>query len=315
MARVVPNFGNLKSGGVGASGYTPNVETEYGMIGKVAFQLIKEVTAKNPLAVFDFMPVDKGDTIEEAVVKLIESSAYDPTGAGALAPDTSVKMAVRYFNGWQSKKFKTTVSSRDLRKVLTEATGLEDATSKLVGTLSQSDIYDKFLDVKALLDYAKTAGSASDGVNTAFMHNNAWDIAVANNDYSPVIKQIKDFADAFNFVSSSYNRAGILRRNDKSDIRIIMPYKLKNSIDVDTLTGYFNLNKGEIEQMIIPIDTNDGYVYIVDKEAIKVSTRLYEMWDEKNADGAFWNYYLHVERLYAVVELFNAIYFQVTLAE
>ena len=52
----------------GAS-YVPNTYAPYDdMIGKIAFQIIKEVETKNPLAVFDKMPVDNGDTIQQVLV-------------------------------------------------------------------------------------------------------------------------------------------------------------------------------------------------------------------------------------------------------
>ena len=95
--------------GVTASGYTPSVSSEFAMIGKVAYSVIREVVAKNPLGEFLKGNIENGDTIEQAVVKLVESSAYDSTGAGALNRDTTVKMAVRYFKNWTRKKFKTTV--------------------------------------------------------------------------------------------------------------------------------------------------------------------------------------------------------------
>ena len=82
--------------GVEGTAYQPNTYAELGeMIGKIAYQLIRQIETKNPLAVFDKMPVDKGDTIEQAVIKLVEASAYDRAGAGALKRATNPKLAVR----------------------------------------------------------------------------------------------------------------------------------------------------------------------------------------------------------------------------
>ena len=55
------------SGGVAGANYEPTTITELGgMIGKIAYSVIRENTANDPLAVFDKMPVNKGDTIEQA---------------------------------------------------------------------------------------------------------------------------------------------------------------------------------------------------------------------------------------------------------
>ena len=94
-----------------------------------------------------------------------------------------------------------------------------------------------------------------------------------------------------------------------------MPYQLKNKLDVEELAGVFNLDKAEIKNRIIETDTGiesgSYYIYVVDKHAVLDFTRLYEMMDEKNADGLFWNYYLHTERLYALSPLFDACYVKV----
>lgn len=307
-----------KSAGTDASDYSPDIITCADMIGKVAYSIIREVNAKNPLSRFDTVPVQNGDTIEEAVVKLVQSQAYDPTGAGALVPDDSAKMAVRYYNNWKRKKFKTTTDISELRKAMTSDRSAEEVARQIVAVLSQSDIHDKYLDMKGALLYARTAGSGSaGGSSTAYVHGT--DITISGGDYSPLISYIKDVADSFDFVGNQNNTAGLDTRNDKSNIRIIMPYWLKNKIDVETLTGYFNLSKGEIEEMLIKVDIppTDGVypVWIIDKWALQNVTRLYMMLDEKNADAGKWNYYLHVERCIILCELFNAIYFDVTVTE
>ena len=48
-----------------------------------------------------------------------------------------------------------------------------------------------------------------------------------------------------------------------------------------------------------------------DKNAVLDFTRLYEMLNQLNAEGRFWNYYLHTDRLYALSGLFDACYIKV----
>ena len=97
------------SGGVAPANYSPNKITDLASaIGKVAHQIIREVDAEDKLSVFNKMPVDNGDTIEQMIVKLADAQAYDSTGAGALSRKTP-NLAVRYFNNWTRNKFETTV--------------------------------------------------------------------------------------------------------------------------------------------------------------------------------------------------------------
>ena len=105
---------------------------------------------------------------------------------------------------------------------------------------------------------------------------------------------------------------------------IVMPFYLKNRISVEKLAGVFNLSEAEIKDRMVLVDVEDekvtvsedgdyyyNYIYILDKQAILSYTRLYEMLSQLNADGRFWNYFLHTERMYGISPLFDACYLKV----
>jgi len=310
---ITNNFGSGVSGG----NYSPNTYTELGsMIGKVAHQVIREVEAKNPMSVFDKMPVANGDTIEQAIVKLVEAQGYDSTGAGAITRDTSVKLAVQYFKNWQRHTYKTTVDVPMIRKALVDGKGASDISSKLVSVLGQSALNDKFQSLKALLVWGTTTASWTDQINSVIVGQTPVPVDTSGNqDNKAILKKIKNLVSQMKFVNTSCNRLGINRATMEEDIYIIMPYTLRNSLDVDELAGVFNLEKTDLKARIIEIDdTTHNYVYIVDKNCILAYTRLYEMADQKNADGLFWNYFLHKEDLFGISALFDSVFFEYNTA-
>lgn len=297
---------NNFSGGLLPAAYEPTQYAELGnAIGKIAYQIIREVLAANPLAVFDKKPVDKGDTIEQAIIKLVEAQGYDRTGSNALARNTAEKLVVRYFNNWKRQTYDTTVDVSELRKILTEETSTEDIAARLVSVLSQSDIYDKFRTTKELLKWG-TGNDALVNVGTVYPAEGA-----TGYNYRGILQKIRDVVDGMKFVNDDYNKAGLLRATRNEDIYILAPFNLLNAIDVNDLAGVFNLSKAEIESKLIKLDTNDNIVYIVDQNAMQIITRLYEMAPPQiNSKGLFYNYFLHVERLYALSPLFDACYFE-----
>lgn len=118
--------------GVAGTSYTPNKISELGsMIGKIAEQVITQVSAKNPLSVFEKKPVENGDTIEQSVVRLANARAYDSTGAGALTRKTP-GISVEYFKNWTRAVFDTTVDISLIRKVLQTGKGASDLSTKLL---------------------------------------------------------------------------------------------------------------------------------------------------------------------------------------
>lgn len=315
-----------KSSGETSVLYSPTTVTEMGMIGKLAHSVLKNVQASNPLSVFEKVPVDNGDTIEQAVVRLIEAQPYNKNGANVLKRWLDQHTVARYFKDWTRNKFPTTVDYSDIRKVLNGSKSDTEVAQMIVGALNESDTYDRFTRMKELIKYGRTDGGFKDVG------------AVPADDYKAILKKIKDTVKGMQFVSNNYNGVGMitatvseqqpngtvldkekqvpfLQRSKAEDIYIIMSYTLKNALDVDELAGVFNLDKAEIKDKIIEVDNIDGedgeFVYIVDKWAILNYTRLYEMVDQLNSDGLFWDYILHTDRMYAVCPLFNATYFKV----
>ena len=312
MAQVSPTYGK----GVAGDSYTPTTVTEMGeMIGKIAYSVIRENTAEDHLAVFDKMPINKGDTIEQAVVKMAESLAYDEDGSDALKREDSVKFAVRYFKDWTRKKFKKTVDISLIRKVLSEEHEVSDVTAKIVSSMTEGDKQEKYENVRDLLTWGRQSADGGTGAVLVKAETVNFDSTNSAIDYKGTLVALKNAVSGMKFVNTSFNSISLKRRTRPEDIYILMPYQLKNKLDVEELAGVFNLDKAEIKNRIIETDTGvEGgsyYIYVVDKHAVLDFTRLYEMMDEKNADGLFWNYYLHSERLYALSPLFDACYIRV----
>lgn len=312
------------TGGVEPQDYEPNTIQDLGsMIGKIAYQVIREVNADDRLAVFDKMPVDNGDTIEQAIVKLAESYAYDKQGLNALTRKNP-EIAVRMFKDWTRATFKQSVDISQIRKVLTTGKGASELSTKIVASLNEGDKQEKYEALKQLLihstDFAPLGGQS---FMKPYLGLGEYVPTVNGKiDYTSILLNLRNMVSKMSYVNSECNQAGLKRKTLKEDIVIIMPYQLKNGIDVEELAGVFNLDKAEIKDKIIEVDIDDfddtetgeyglghgNFIWVVDKNAVLSFTRLYEMVDQINADGLFWNYFLHVERMYGVSPLFDAMY-------
>lgn len=314
MARVSPTYGS----GVAGDDYEPTTIEELGnMIGKVAKSIIRENSTVNHLSVFDKGLVENGDTIEEAVVLLAESQAFDTTGAHTLDKETSAKFAVKYFKQWTEKTFKKSVSISELRKVLAPGSTktAADLSAMVVSSITEGDRQEQYEDIRNMLTWGRQTADGGTGKCLVRADTVAYDTTNNSIDYKALLVAMKNAVSGMKFVNNSFNTASVKRRTLPEDIYILMPYVLKNKIDVEELAGVFNLDKSEIKDRIIETDaTNETgyyYIYIVDRNAILDFTRLYEMLNQLNAEGRFWNYYLQVDRLYAISELFDACYIKV----
>lgn len=295
---VNPTYG----AGVAAADFEVNVNEVYPLIEKVARQVLAGVEVSDRLAVFNKAPIANGTTIEEVVVKLAESTAYDIDDNNPFDV-VNPKMVVRYYKDWTHKVFKTTVFDNEIRKVMLADGNAGRVSAEIVASLSKGDIYEKFLATKGMLADAVT----NEYIVTA-------DPIVKTN-YKGILTALKDAVSGMSFPNGNFNKAGIIRETPKNRIYILMPYKVKNAIDVEELAGVFNLDKAEIKNRIIEIDSGDT-IYVVDEYAILVYTRLYQMASMPyNADNLSKNFVLHTDRLYAFSELFDAYAIPLTSEE
>lgn len=293
---VTPTYGK----GVDAATYENPVNATYDMIEKVATQILAETAVTDRLARFDKKPIDNGTTIEEYTVKLAQSTAFDPNDVNPFQK-ADPAVVVRYYKDWTRKKFRTTVNFNEARKVTLAGESVAPLAAEVVASTTKGDIYEKYTNVRDMF---------ADAATKDYIVKQP---AVVKTDYKGILKAIKDTVSGMSFANDDFNKAGIIRETPKDRITILMPYKIKNAIDVEELAGVFNLSKAEIGERIVEIDTGDN-IYICDDRAVLVYTRLYEMRSIENTETLDRNYVLHTDRLYAISELFDATVIPLTVA-
>ena len=298
--------------GADGSNYTPNTEQELGnMICKIAMQIIRNAEGYNPLEKFKKRPPENGDTIEQAIVEMASAEAYDKDGAAALTrKDPSI--AVRYFKEWTRRKFQTTVDENKMSKVLLNGKGVGEIASKVVNSCGQGNIDEDFAQMKAVLKWGRQDQTGK----VLKLFDTIPATLDGKIDYKNFLIAVKDTVKGMKFSNAKFNTAQLKRKTREEDIYIFMPYELLDRVDVDELAGVFNLDKAELKNRIIEIDTEeeeisnlDSYVvYIVDQNCLMFYNRLYKMLTQLNADGDFWNYFLHSEDMYGISPLFDCGY-------
>ena len=92
-----------------------------------------------------------------------------------------------------------------------------------------------------------------------------------------------------------------------------MPYTIKNAMDVNELASVFNLSKDELDARIIEIDpATANAIYILDRNAAQIYTRVYGMESIRNPSTRSSYYYLTVDKMYAMSPLFDCAYIELT---
>lgn len=279
-----------------ASALEPTVA--YNMVGKVAKTIIKGVTGDNRLAELHRGVIENGESVEDVVFGLVEGSALVDTVPGTPFSAPEATPYVRYFKDWNTVQYSTGLTQRNLRKYLTQGKSVEEVAAIVAGQLAQSAETDDYENIR---DMIAAQASALTGMVDA--QTNA--IVSAPTTYKELLIALKEVVSQMTFTNNKCNAAGIKRRTLADDIVIIMPATLYNKLEVSELAAVFNLSKVELREKIIL--TDDGTLAVIDKNAVQVWTRLYEMSEAWDAQQLRMNYFLTVDRLYGMSPLYDAV--------
>ncbi|MBQ1997059.1 MAG: hypothetical protein II238_01275 [Alphaproteobacteria bacterium] len=280
----------------GSQNLTPTINDIYGMVETIARQVIMGVKSTNPLAVFSKGTIDRGTIVQEVLVGLAEKYAFNKNAVDQLVA-SDPDLAIRYYDDWTTGQYETTVRDDEIRKVVIGSTSKEEIAERIVGSLTESDGHDQFVALKAVLKQFATDHSTSAGkpANT-----------------TELLTLVRNVIDTMTFTNNKYCPAGIETRTAIDDIYILMPFNVRNKIDVETLAQVFNLEKAEMISRIIPIDTTDSKVFIADKNAIFHYNRLKEMTSVYNAKARYMNYFYTTDDLYGYSPLFKMTWIDAT---
>ena len=273
------------------------------MVEKVAKQVIRVATADDRLAELEKGEVDNGTVIENVVIELAEAGAYTDTedGTDATNPFKAMEpaLAVKYFTDWTSRQFSTKVSMQKLRKVMLAGGGVQEIADAVVAALVEGENQENYETIRKMFEDTGVRSNAS--VNTE-----TYNVADAT-DYAAILVALKNVISGMSFVNTTFNKAAIKRKTRKEDIRILMPYTLRNAIDVELLAGVFNLTKAEVAERIIEIDGAGTDIYVFDINAVQIYTRLKEMTSQFNAKTLETNFFYTVDKIYALSPLFDCV--------
>lgn len=286
----------------GTATLTQDYSKNYALIEKIAKQIILGVESTNKLQWIDKGKIIHGTAIEQAVVELAEG--YDwkgdtQTGENVDAPSYP-SIVVRYFNKWNGRQFKRTVSEEQIDKVILAGGSEKDISAKVVASLTEGEGNEDYQDSKGLL---------LDGIQGGNILAYGGDTPTVVPITSQLILTIKNIADGMGFVNNNYVAADYATRTPFERLHLIMPYAIYNQLNIDVLASLFNLEKAELLKKITLIDEGTK-VFIVDEWGLIKYTRVYKMTSRYIEDGLYANYWLTVDRMYATSGLFKMAYIE-----
>lgn len=266
------------------------------MINRIGLTLIHSPDViNNPFGDFTKTIVDYGDTIQEYKVKIIDGKKFT---ADEFGNDESLytpnpyaveknKPIAQYSKLDDKVKYRQTIFDNQLKLAFQSENKFGDFVAAMYAAIKESDNLDKFIKWKKFM-----SNEAIYGVT---------DTIDADDDteyYAKMIRKMKDTITKFRFPSTSYNANSDTAVSD--GISIIMKASDKNKIDMDILSGVYNMDMMKLNAKIRLVDdfatvsVNDGTeadpdIRTEEVACIIVDDRFFSYFPRTPVAGALYN--------------------------
>lgn len=298
------------------------------LVNRIALVKAKSAMFNNPYADLKKGYLNYGESIEEIFVNIAKVIEYTPEKGEEREfqrnlPD--VKSAFHTMN-WRVI-YPVTIQDEDLRLAFLSAEGVTELIQKVVDSVYRAAEYDEFLLFKYLIiKYASTGKMYPIGIDTS-------------TDTSAAAIAFRGISNKLQFMSSSYNMAGVKTATPKENQVIFMDAEFNAQFDVEVLASAFNMEKADFMGKLYLIDSfstfdndrfeiirenSDGLEEVTDEElsllddvrAVILDKDWFQVYDNNNkftekyvASGLYWNYFYHVWKTVSVSPFANSVLF------
>lgn len=321
---------------------------------KVTKVMIYSKIYKNPLVSLKQGTVEYGDSIEELFVQMALMKNFaehwdeDGSDEADLIRKMTPKVTALYIQRNIDKKFKTSVSDKQLRKAFFNSNGLSNLVQQIVGSITTSINFNEFEMMKSTLfkavDGVSYNGQSLKDIPADAKGKKMHAIEVADYDTKPsnLVEKIRTVTGDMQFMSKDFNMASELNFCDPENLVLITTSEVEAKLDVNVLAHAFNVSHTDLKTRTIKVDKldirgakagayttdDDGIASPVDCTntsalpdgkkplAILMDKEFLQIWDLHQGAGTFYNpsgeytnHFASREYMMAVCLFANAVLF------
>lgn len=214
------------------------------LFNKVLYQTVASADFANPFKKYDGFPVNFGDTIENIFVEIPKGYKYDKDATDPFARlNPSVKALYASIN--YEMQYESTIYDSLLRRACLNQYGFMNLIDTILGTLAKGMSIDEYFATIYMLNnadlYANGFEEIERGVDDA-------------QTAAKITKTIINTVSSFKLPMTANNADHVMNVCSPDKCLLVIKYGLLNSINLDFLTGVFNLSKVDLLKNIIEVD-------------------------------------------------------------
>lgn len=278
------------------------------LIMRIGSTYVHQQSFRNPLREFKKAQLVYGNTIQEMIPKWIRAHSYvdDAEDVFRMArPDARTW----YHSQNRRDRYDITVNDVELRTAFTESEGLNKLVSSIMRVPINSDEYDEYrIMMQLIAQYENTWGFYKHGLSAAPTDESTG---------KEFLTALRTYAGLLRFPSTTYNNGAIPDIPvfvDPSELVLLVTPQTQAALDVQTLSGIFQLEKADIQYRTIlvdqfPLPNNDCVALLTTRDFFMCCDTVYRNTSAYNPKTLGTNYFLHHWGVYSVSPFVPAIMF------
>lgn len=289
------------------------------LFNKVLYQTVTSMEFTNPFKRYDGFPIQYGDTIENIFVELPKGYKFDKDASDPFTKcNPDVKTLYSSIN--YEMQYCTTIQDSLLRRACLSEYGMMNLIDTIIGALSKAMNIDEY---KATIAMLNNADLYAGGFQKLEYAQGATDKDKAE----LITKTIVNTVSSFKLPMTSNNKLGVEQNSSAGDLLLVIKYGLLNSINLDYLTGVYNLSKVDLLKNIVEVDGfqvtkdvsgtptmvgDDIDFIILDTKGFDMHTALQDGGLIYNPKGKYTNHFYNLWKIMSFKYFYNARAFKLT---
>lgn len=327
IPQATPNAESIREIGAVMMDY-PALQNEFlsALVNRIGMVLITSKMYSNPWSMFKRGMMEMGETVEEVFVNIAKPFQFDQEEAENTLFKREIPDVRSAFHVMNYQKFyKSTVSNDQLRTAFLSWQGITDLIAKIVDAMYTGANYDEFQVMKYML-----AKRIMDGMLYPVVIP-----PVEKANMEEIVSTVKAVSNSMEFLSPTYNIAGVQNSASKSEQYIIVNSTFDAKMDVQVLASAFNMDKaefmgkkvlvdgfGKLDKARLSILFKDDPTYtdipdvtlqaidsipavLVDNDFFMVFDNLNNFTEQYNSQGLYWNYFYHQWKTFSISPFAN----------
>lgn len=280
------------------------------LINRIGTTYVKQQSWRNPLREFKKAQLIYGSTIQEILPKWVKAHSYVDDVEDVFKLDRP-DARVWYHSQNRRDRYDISVIETEMRTAFTGETGLNQLIAGILKAPMNSDEYDEYRIMMQLIAvYDKTWGFYRHALSSE---------PVDLESGKEFLQAVRMYAGYLRFPSTTYNNSALVDIpifvNPDELILLVTP-KTQAALDVQTLSGIFQLDKAEIKYRTIlvdqfPLPDDDCVAILTTRDFFMCCDTLYKNTSLYNPKTLGTNYWLHHWGVYSISPFVPAIVFTV----